>query len=190
MATEQCPNCGERLPTVVDAFCPYCRESLDKPPPPADPPRAWQPVASSFASQPAGKVIVDVPSDLPNLCVLCGVKAQQFIRFRFQRDHLVKKTLLRHAIGGIFGRLVANEAFDERPVDLPLPVCGRHVDDARLDGITGTPVDGRQVAIAGIHPAFVTAVSELSRIRWADLARRMSEAENRHKNPLEEGNDG
>jgi hypothetical protein len=31
--TEVCPHCGQTLPSVVDAFCPECRGSLDEPPP-------------------------------------------------------------------------------------------------------------------------------------------------------------
>jgi hypothetical protein len=35
-----CPHCGERLPPVVDAYCPDCRESLTEPAPsaPSEPP--------------------------------------------------------------------------------------------------------------------------------------------------------
>ncbi len=27
----ECPHCGAALPSVPDAFCPICRESLDEP---------------------------------------------------------------------------------------------------------------------------------------------------------------
>jgi hypothetical protein len=85
--------------------------------------------------------------------------------------------------------LIVDEAFDERPVDLSLPVCGMHVNDARLNAIKGTHVGPRRVAIAGIHPRFVTAVNELSQNQWADLAERMTDAENRNRNQPREGND-
>src|SRR6516162_10246187 len=29
---DTCPHCGTRLPAVVDAFCPECREDLSAPP--------------------------------------------------------------------------------------------------------------------------------------------------------------
>ena len=34
---EDCPCCGKRLPPVVDAFCPECREPLAEPPGAAGP---------------------------------------------------------------------------------------------------------------------------------------------------------
>ena len=50
---EVCPHCGERLPIVVDAFCPECREPLDEPP---AQPRAATP-ADAEAPRPADRVV-------------------------------------------------------------------------------------------------------------------------------------
>jgi hypothetical protein len=57
MATTQCPHCGEELPTVVDAFCPFCRESLDES---AIEPETLPEIV--LEPQPGAKIIVDVSS--------------------------------------------------------------------------------------------------------------------------------
>jgi len=48
---EVCPHCGERLPFVVDAFCPECRERLDDPPFPA------REAPSAEAAKPPDRII-------------------------------------------------------------------------------------------------------------------------------------
>ena len=37
MSRLSCPHCGTRLPAVVDAFCPECRNDLDEAPAPEQP---------------------------------------------------------------------------------------------------------------------------------------------------------
>ena len=173
MSETQCPHCGESLPNVVDAFCPYCRESLDE-----STVETITTAATIVEPQPLGKTTVDIASEFPSLCVLCGSEAQQFFRIRFHREHSVKKSFLKFIVGsGLLGGLIADEAFDEKPIDFSFPVCDIHISDRRLGAISGTPVGRGRVAIAGIHPEFVTALNELSQKRWADLAQRMEDAE-------------
>jgi hypothetical protein len=82
----------------------------------------------------------------------------------------VKKSLLKAIVGGgLWGGLIADVIFDERPVNLSLPVCGNHGDDARLSSITGTPSGSRRITLANVHPTFVTAVNGFLRRQWADL---------------------
>lgn len=44
MRIEACPHCGESLPRTLDAFCPYCRESLEELPPTAAEPQHKAPL--------------------------------------------------------------------------------------------------------------------------------------------------
>lgn len=180
MSMDECPHCGDPLPAVHDAFCPSCRGSL------GDVPAA----TPTLEPQPSGKITVDVPTEFPRLCALCGQEAQQFVRITSHRQHAVKKSLLKAiAGGGLLGSLIANETFDERPVYLSLPVCAMHISDARLTSITGIPTGSRQVTISGVHPTFVAAVNELLENRWAHLIERTSDAENGGGKRMDNGED-
>ena len=189
MSETQCPHRWEWLPNVADAFCPYCRESLDESSLDESsldessldesPVESFATAATIIERQPLGSTTLDVANDFPSLCVLCGSEAQQCFWIRFHREHSLKKSLLKFIVGGgLFGGLIADEVFDEKPIDCSFPVCDIHISDRRLGAISGTPVGRGRVAIAGIHPVFVTAVNELSQKRWADLAQRMDNAEN------------
>ncbi len=183
MSADQCQHCGAPLPTVQDAFCPYCHEPLD------EIPSGHETTARTDEPQLTGTITVDVKTEFPRLCILCGQESQRFVRIRFHREHTVKKSLLRAIVGGgWFGMLIADAVFYKRPVDLLLPVCAMHINDPRLKSITGIPTGSRRLAIAGIHPAFVTTINERMRNEWTELAQRMSAAENRREKAMDNAN--
>jgi hypothetical protein len=64
---DTCPHCGFRLPAVVDAFCPECREPLDEPP--------EQPALARDTSQRPAKPIGTVTAVCLILGGLAGVVA-------------------------------------------------------------------------------------------------------------------
>ena len=190
MSIDNCPHCGDLLPPVKDAFCPFCHERLEAPPAAIgimDPSSMHQPHASRpRASQPKGKVTVEVSAVLPSLCVLCGEESLRLVSVRFHRQYSVFKLLFDLIIGGgLLGPLILDEMLDERPIDLSLPVCSMHDNDARINSIKGTPRTTRRITLSGVHPRFVNAVIQLSRKRWDDLARMMSDAQPQNSNETE-----
>lgn len=102
---DACPHCSAELPLIVDAFCPYCNESLQDLPSeqtlvvPAASPDSWQRVhndANPFASPndhpqtksgtvrlPPGVILY---TDLPKICPGCNRKfAEANYHQRFKR---------------------------------------------------------------------------------------------------------
>ncbi len=179
MNAPNCPHCGSKLPFVIDAYCPECREPLDSQietrhqsrPSPAR--SGSQPPARS-EPQPSGRVDVSVRDDVfPQVCILCGAASTGVASRQFHRAHTVGKWLLQKLLGGgLMASLLADEAFEERAIFLRLPVCGSHACDPRLHAIKLERGRRRKMFLTGVHPLFVDGLRRCNELRWQVLSNR------------------
>ena len=181
-----CPHCHEPLPPILDAFCTYCRERIDEPPGNDIDVESSSLLPPRDMSELTAELRIDSEIELPTICVLCGKDGERFQNFRIHRKHEVRKFLVLNLAGNIIrnlgmgkivgrtiGNLLADEAFDERPLDLRLPICFDHemqdlsmVLDAKL---VGGKSRARSAIVGKLHPSFVEAAKHFISKRWESL---------------------
>ena len=172
-----CQHCGEDLPSIVDAYCPYCSEALEESALIPDANEISDPISVPGLT---GTLKLDPKLDLPDVCVLCAATTgrRQVVYTRAQNEtrKIVTGQFLKRLfdVGGPLLRIFLNEAFDERPLLFRLPVCERHSNLNLPDVVDvvaiGNLKHSRTARGSNVHPDFVTAVSEFSAKRWEHLA--------------------
>ena len=183
MSYKTCPHCNETYLELGDGFCPNCREELDAPVASHEiaeyeEDTEGEEVGSEFQyetnSMPNGILVVDInETSWPNICLLCGMSADTYVRIRFHRQHAVKKSLLKWILNlNFIGELFLDEAFDERPIYFTFPVCSNHMNDNRLALIESQASGHRQTRIVGLHPKFVIAAKEHFDNRWEKISQK------------------
>jgi hypothetical protein len=185
-ASTICPHCREPIPLVLDAFCPHCNERLDEAP---NVEIELEPTSLNHPLDVSGltaEMRIDSNIELPAICVLCGQESERFQKLRVQARHEVKRFMVLNFVGNVilnlgmgrivarlFGNLLADETFEEKLLDLRLPICSEH-EMHDLSAILQTKLAGGKsrpssAIIANLHPGFVDGAKRFISKRWESL---------------------
>ena len=125
-------------------------------------------------------ITLDENNDLPQICIICGavangsslIQVDPEIKPQWQAVGLIAALL------SIFfreARLIREDALDERPVILKLPVCEMHA-SISLAPLVVTCTTTRRIQLTGVHHDFAEGVRKLVTDKWANIAQQVDDA--------------
>lgn len=116
-------------------------------------------------------IVIVERADLPAICAVCGKSGENRIGIRVHNSHKIKRQFFSEYIaplfGGLIGKAVEDEVFDNRPMNLRLPVCGEHNNKKSIRGVRTQALKGRRrVKIFGLHARFVHEFEKIQSEKW------------------------